>query len=725
MKRSLILAGLLCSVAAPAMAEPVTGLVIAVGAAWAGQAATAALVSAGLLASATGIGAAIVSIGIGAAISFIASKFLAPKVPDVAKQTVMFNPRQPVTYMERVYGIYRKGGPVAVTKFVKDVPKRPSGLTENEKDGWPLVSKTRDYRIIAVILAAHRIDGIEEWWIDDRQVVLRQTDSDSAGKGFIDQDPYGGEDISLRMHTGFGNQVADPLMVAAIPEWTASHDMAGLAYVRMLAKRLGDQDFNEVYPNGMPILTPVVRGNDRIYDPRTGTIGFSRNLALIFAHELTEYQGMEVDWDEVAYEADQCDTLMTTGDGTQRPRWRFDMSFSDDMDHAAIRNEFIVAGDLFFYERDDGKVGFKVGRWMEPTITLTRADFISIQISSVRDIDVANEYVTQYMEPTRAWSQSPTGTWIVDSEAGYSRKEIKAGGVASHYQAAALAKRTAREDHAEYKFTGTLKFVGFDLRGERFARIEIPEMGRSCAVEIKSLTLNEDGMTWSFTATSTNADDWTLGPDEEPARPIYDKLESYSPMDPVTSLQVVAGPSTSGSASLIATWAEQKDSYRQQLRYSVSGTEKWQTVDIPNGVTRHEVTGLLDGSQYEFQIRNIRSGKSSAWSPSVVVTAVANSVAPPALPRFDASGGSGQVILDFDTPNSPNYSATRIYRAKDSTSFANAVLVQTVYGSPNITDGWTDTGLETGSYTYWGLSINGSGMGNEATRNGPVTTSVL
>ena len=229
-------------------------------------------------------------------------------------------------------------------------------------------------------------------------------------------------------------------------------------------------------------------------------------------------------------------------------------------------------------------------------------------------------------------------------------------------------------------------------------------------------------MTWSIEAVSTTADDWKLGPDEEPMRPTYQKLEGENMGIPViASLSVVAGGTTSGSASLIAAWGEQDEKYRQQLRYSVSGTEKRQRVDIPRGQTDYTVTGLLDGTAYEFQIRNTRSGRVGPWSPSVVITAIANTTPPPALLRFVAAGQSAQATIDFDTPNSPLYAATRVYRATGSNVFANAVLVQTVYGSPNVSDGWTDAPLAAGSYTYWGQPINASGVAGPLSARRTVT----
>ncbi|MCJ8139558.1 phage tail protein [Falsirhodobacter halotolerans] len=642
--------------------------------------------------------AAAIQIGVGLAVSMVVAKFTQSRQPSF-DPSVRFNPSQPIAYQERAYGITRKGGPVGFTIFTR-FPVYPGSPV------W------HDCRAYVVLLAAHAIDGIEAWFVDDREVTLN-----ANGAPF--EQPYDTNFVYATPHLGGLNQPVDPVFRAGIAAFTDAHNFPGLAYIACRAAKTKDDRFNELYPNGRPVWSPAIRGNRNIYDPRDGARKFTRNWALIFAHELVTYQGLEVDWDEVAYEADQCDTLVATGDGTLLPRWRADGSFTDDMQHASIRAQFLLAADAFFYEREDGKVGFTAGRWIEPVLTLGPADFLTIQIDSTRDIDIAQEYATTYIEPNRKYVDTPTGAWVVGAGGG-ERKDVSATLVSSYHQAVALAKRTARMEHAEYKISATLKFVGFDIRTHRFVRLELPEMGISCAIEIQKLTLNEDWMTWRLEGTSTAPDDWLVAPGEYPARPVYDRIDSEDIILPNGSLQVTYGGSTSGSAALVATWDVIDDSYRQRVRYALDGTEDWSTFVPPAGVTRLEATGLLDGRRYAFQIRNERGGKSSDWSLPVVVTARADGDAPAAVRSFRAEAGSSQASLSWIAPNVANYRATRIYRGA---TLDSALLVQTVYGAPNQLDGWIDTGLAPGTYRYWARSINGSGV--EGPAAGPATATIL
>lgn len=695
--RFILAALALVLLATPSEAGPIAGIIVSIAGMWAGQAAAGALIKAGVILAGS-FWAGAVTVGVATLVGIAYQMLMPVQKPDFPATD--YNSQQPVSYMARLYGVVRVTGTVAVTKFTR-VPN------------FPGKGRKREYRVYAVILAAHRIKSLLQWYIDDRPVTLNAND-------FVVEKPYDPVgDVGLRFHRGTLTQAADALLVSCIPQWTAQHDMAGLAYVVARAKRLEDENFNEIYPNGKPVIAPVVEGNDNILDPRTGTRGFTRNWALCFAHELVTYQGMSVDWDRVALEADVCDQQVPNGEGSTRPRWRADGKFTTDMTDADIRGQFLTAAAGMFFETSDGKVGFCAGRWMEPELTLTPADFMTYTLTETKDIDAAAQYITRYIEPLNDYRETPSGTWKRGD--GRPRKEVKAPLISSHHQAIAVAKQLERSDNARYRISGTLKFVGIELRGKRFVRFDDPASGISFAVQVKKLELGNSWMTWNFEGISTEPGDWLVGADEFPQRPVYDKLESDAVIDPVDGFNVVAGPSTSGSAMLIASWVEDDGSYSQRLRYSVAGTEQWQLVDVPKGSSRHEQPGLLDGAPYEWQIRNGRSGKWSTWSSPITVQAIADPVVPPALTSFAVTGGSGQVVVTFGTPNSPKYNAARIYRGP-SAVFGTAIVVHTEYGSPNIADSWTDTGLAARTYWYWAEPINPSGR--PGPRSGPLSAAV-
>ena len=205
----------------------------------------------------------------------------------------------------------------------------------------------------------------------------------------------------------------------------------------------------------------MIDGNNQIYDPRDQTTGYSNNAALVMAHWIVNVLGQSVDWTEVGIEADACDQIVTNGDGTTQPKWTINGAISDGDDYESQRAQMAAACDAFIYERTDGKVGFKVGRWIAPTVTLDASDFYAFELAEgTWGADAPSEVVVQYTEPQNAWRESPTGTWIEDTTSRRVREEAALYMVSSHNQAVRVAKRIAKTKRAQYQLSGTIGLKG-------------------------------------------------------------------------------------------------------------------------------------------------------------------------------------------------------------------------------------------------------------------------
>ena len=94
-------------------------------------------------------------------------------------------------------------------------------------------------------------------------------------------------------YLGAPGQIADPDLIADAkdqngnPAWTTNHTLSGRAY---LVVRLG---YNQsIFPQGIPNIKAVVKGVDSVYDPRTGTSGWSDNWALCMRDYLSKSFGL-------------------------------------------------------------------------------------------------------------------------------------------------------------------------------------------------------------------------------------------------------------------------------------------------------------------------------------------------------------------------------------------------------------------------------------------------
>ena len=186
---------------------------------------------------------------------------------------------------------------------------------------------------------------------------------------------------------------------------------------------------------------------------------------------------------------------------------------------------------------------------------------------------------------------------------------------------------------------------------------------------------------------------------------------------------------TGGVALIEYSWPAQPDDLKQRLRYRAPtvGLPDWQEIDVAAGQTSIVISGLIDGADYEAQLRNrTTAGRLSSWIPEtpLTVTAVANSDPPPAVTGFGATASGSSVDLDWTAPNSPLYVAARIYRATGASAvFGDAGLVRVEFGAPNIADSWTDAAPGSGDHRYWIEPVNGSGIAGPL--SGPADVTII
>ncbi|CUI01131.1 fibronectin type III domain-containing protein [Leisingera aquaemixtae] len=615
----------------------------------------------------------------------------------------MVNFAQPVAYAEYVYGRARKGGPLGFTGFA---------------DGR---------RYYVPILAAHEIEGIVEHWLDERPVALTAEVEQSASN--ISTAPIAGHG-RINVFTGAAGQVVDPGLEAAFTEITEAHDFKGLSGAVLWAKRPPQESFSKIYPNGRQwAYAPVFDGKNDLYDPRTGAKGYSNNAALVLADWVVNVLGRAVDWDEVADEADACDPLVMNAEGELQPRWTLNGTISDEQAYEDQRAQLAAACDAFIYERTDGKVGFTVGRWIEPTLTLTADDCFAVELSEGQwGADAPDEVSAVYVEPQNAWRETPSGTWVENAAAKPVRDEPQLYMVHNHNQASRLNKRIAKTKRARYQLRATIGMAGYEIlggreggRAHRFIRVRSDEIGLDEYFEVGELAREGVG-TFTLTANSVKPEDFDFdAATEEPERPKYGSVVSDSSI-PVPSN---FGGSAQDNGSILFTWDLQDAAYTQEVRYRPAGDSYWLTQQTSELATRIRIGGLVDGQAYEAQIRNRTSGAgASDWGPEdpKVISAVSDTVAPGALTSFSVVKSGEDVLISFTAPNDSHYFGTRIYRVLAPMDFSNAALIHTEYGIASNGDSYTDPAPGYGTFHYWAEPINGSELAGPL--SGPQTVTL-
>lgn len=592
----------LTPLATPAQAGPVgaffSGLVASIGATATTTAVAQAIGGATLLGFKAGsflfgtfLGQLVLTLGLSAIAQALTPR---PNIPSPSDRMVNF--AQPIAPMEFAFGRVRKGGPYALTSFRE-----------------PL-------RHYAVILCAHSIDGVEQWYIDHRPV-------ETASNGDVETSPYG-NDLNLRLHRGQPGQIADPVLVAAIPEWTSDHDMDGLSYVGASARRVHASRFADVYGNSPatgPTIAPAFRAADTIYDPRSDSYGWSNNAALVFAWFVKNVLRAEVDWDEIAEEADHADIFVQNRAGGFQRKWTLNGTFDDRTEIAEIFKQMIAGCDAYIYERPDGSLGFKCGRYIEPTITLTENDFYSLHISErAWGPQPPTEWVARYVEPDYDWNEAVTGVWVEDEDAREVRRDPSLYLVDSHNQAVRAIKRIARVERAQYSVQGELTVIGYELlggengRAHRFVRVQA--YGFDFVMEIGRISRGDRLGALRIEGTSVRPEDFDFdAATEEPERPPRQRVSNDNTVQPPSGLVGVY----QGDGVIKWSWDAQPEHMNQQLRIRQLGAAVWQpTIEIDDDATEILTTGLIMSEIYEAELRNITaSNRPSAWITTTPVEA--------------------------------------------------------------------------------------------------------
>lgn len=272
--------------------------------------------------------------------------------------------RQPAAYRQLVYGIRRVGGVLVY-----------ASTTGSHHDQYNAV----------IVLAGHEVDAIENMYIDGRQVYWQGSGdgwSVRNGTGFggvadsADHIGPGGQTYNFggTGHSGiyvearYGDQLPGDVigaLTANDPNWAADGSgnspwLGGCTYVYVKL------EYNEsLFPGGPASaeLRFTMRGKNNLYDPRTGTYGYSANWALIINDILTDTAfGLgdlgSVNQDQLIAAANVCDESVPLANGNTELRyqahWNYDTSVSpgdalQNLMNAAGGRLSRVGGEWFIY----------------------------------------------------------------------------------------------------------------------------------------------------------------------------------------------------------------------------------------------------------------------------------------------------------------------------------------------------------------------------------------
>jgi hypothetical protein len=534
------------------------------------------------------------------------------------------------------------------------------------------------------VIAFHhgRIGGIIGYYLHDDIITV-----DGIGGGTVIGLPdgrYGLGHISLDTRMGFPLETPYPQPIAAMPEiWTDQHRGDGLASLMLrCGPTVNPELFTAVYPRGKPEPS-VVCAASLIYDPRDPSqIRLdpqswkpSTNPVVQLLHYLTsEDHGMGLDWDTLIApvlttminEINLADSIVIRSNGIGEYLYSSSGSFQIDSEPTDVINAILDTCDGWMSENGDGTLALKIGLYREPSVTLASKHIRGVNLQfDLADEEIVNELVIDYTEPGLDYKTVAVPTpWRNDediAERGKVRSQRFAlPWVQSYTQARRLAKRRDAQNNAELRGTITTTLYGLAALGERWIRIQAPELPalEDIVVEIRGVTIDllNASLTFKFISIDPETIDLWSPFEEGPKIKIPPKLVNKPPPiiepDPVTGaiidayfIRFVGPPAAIYESYAFCSFPNPEQAglqYQTQFRLNGVGDFVLEPPqqNVIGSPTRQGYIGIYClfnrngaflGQNYEVQIRSVSSaGQVSDWSASMTVTT-----------NVDTPGGGG------------------------------------------------------------------------------------
>jgi len=553
--------------------------------------------------------------------------------------------------------------------------------------GW--VKKGGDYAFLEqkggiafhiIVQACHEIEGYVQHYLHDEKATLNELGVVVIPTHF--RSKY----VKIQERLGLNAETAYADVIAAFPDiWTVDHRGDGLATVMMSTSTPSQNGYPTIYPNGMPELSSVIAGA-KLFDPRTDTTAFSRNLSLMRLWHLTHPVGGKLTMDDMYLPewenaADVSDVMRPNRDGVLEPTYHGGFWFRANNDPVDVGRIMDQAAEMVVYERPDGLVGVHAGEYVEPDITLTANDLVSVTLDA-NSRDAANVLAVRgrYTRLDLDYNVSDAAIYgdpYVDGDDTERTKTIENQAIQSHNHVQRLQKLAFIRANAPRVTVVAHYEAAEDVAYRRFVRVNYPPKLDNVVIEIvETPKLSLRNLTIEFTGIIVPPDLYEFDAATEEGEPGNDVIpvESGGVPTPVDFDVVIQldGSSTSKFAYGVATWGFQDDTITYEL--------EWQPTDLsePPRTTMSQEdedevrSGILaDGEEFRFRLRGWAGGSYSEWTSYITRSVIVDAVAPKSLTAFTEVAGThyGQAPFSFTTKSDTHLRGIAIYRTAAGGSF--------------------------------------------------------
>jgi hypothetical protein len=587
------------------------------------------------------------------------------------------------------------------------------------------------------------VDAYEEWFVDSRSVIMNSD-------GWLTSKPYDKRNIvRLEWKTGETRSSAYTSLVQAFDgivnyKWRGD----GLATAMVYADAVGPTRVPKVYPNRIPLVNVLGRFS-KPYDPRTGTYRWTSNLPLLMLFYLTHPDGLAIpmeliDEDDFIRAANYADGLVSTKSGGSERRYHGSLSWKMTEKPKDVINRLNAAMDGRLFLRSNGKVGFKVGRWEEPTVHIEDIHILMAELAdSSSPIQEANEIVIRYTNKNANYTPVTSDPWINQAALRKSGGAVRNTtmdlfAIDNHNHARRIAKILDQKLNPAYQGTIVTDITGLEAWTERFITIDYDDLEIEGGIfEVTSIAFNEDELTVEMQIASVESTLYDFDPateeGDEPVNPSSlgeDAVPSITNFTAVTEVEKVNNDRRvnvvlSADVPERNTNKEKGDNVNFEFQWSRANRNIWNSIGGIRDDNIVEVRNLNDGGKYDFRVR-LRAGDGSPGEWEVIEDFAA--IGDPTPPRIPTNiraviASENSVEVTATAPDDPDrFYAFRLYQSKTNNSRAG-VLVATQTGAEGTRFTITDNKAKPrNTYYYFVASVNYSGVesARKPARNNPV-----
>ncbi|MCA0025465.1 MULTISPECIES: hypothetical protein [unclassified Mesorhizobium] len=571
---------------------------------------------------------------------------------------VQSNIRQPISPRRRIYGRFLTGSVIVF------------GFRRGEKS------------YLLHYIGEGPIQAYVSFRLDKKPVTL-------DANGYVTEDQYvynGRSRVRILSTRGLATDGPFQAILDAFPELDdplKPFRHRGCAMVLQVVEQVPQEKIPDVYPNNMPSLQVVLDGLNDLYDPNTGTSGFTDNAGTCLLGEIMTVYGLAasdsdlVDFDAFGAFIDHCDNAIALKAGGTEPRYRAaGVVYANAENEDRVKSLMAVCSADVFIDTQ-GRLSVRQKLRATPSIALRarNGDHLSVQLEGGRtEQKKFNTVKVSYVDTNLNYKENEV-TWQHAGYLGDDGRELVSTLPATLCPSATQAQRLGKlflyESNPDFVGTLTSGPQALDLLDDYCFTLDLsPEDGFeriACASGEIEYDAGQMTVSASIAVFADGATDWIAAIDEQDAVDIPPVLTSD--VDDVTLDVTVTVELQDNSAPILKfSWGAAgagtlPDSYSQQVQVSPAGADDWHDASVNQQEDTAQYGPVADGGSYDWQIRNVASGKTFDYQPSAVpVTVVVDATPPQPLMAFSASDGAGQFTANFSTKNDSHLATVAVYR---------------------------------------------------------------